>query len=50
MSARQHKRLQSLAKATGDVVLGELLAWIGKYAVGLTDFNELAQMKVGRAL
>src|SRR6516164_5039953 len=38
------------AEPAGDVVLGEAVARVGEKAVGLTDLDQLAEMKVGRAL
>ena len=38
------------AEPAGDVVLGEAVARIGEYAIGVTDLDELAEVEVRGAL
>src|SRR4029453_799413 len=45
-----HVGKSRLSEATGDVVLGELVARVGEYAIRLADLDEIAEMEISRTL
>src|SRR5678816_3398187 len=42
--------IRVLAEAAGDVIFGQLVSGVREHAVGLPDFYQLAQVKIGGAL